>query len=124
MTSNVALAVPVCTGVRVAGLRMVVMVGRHHGGVAMRVGPLGHRHINRRSGGMRVSHGGVVVGAFFREGLKLREGDDGWRSWWAPSPSSWSLSLCSRVKQGSFGLVSSILKCLRSCGVNFKCSLG
>ena len=85
---------------------------------------MSHRHVNRRSGGLRTSCWGLVLGVFFGEGLELCNGDNRRRSWWALSPCSRSSCLWSRVKQGSLGLLFPILKCLSPLSVGSECSLG
>lgn len=124
MAMSMSVAVPVCGDMHVAIPRLVMMVGRHHGVMAMRIRSLSHWHINWRSWGLRGSTRGFMVFALFRERLKLSEGDNRRRSRWVLIPSSWSLSLWSGVKQGSLGLLSPILKCLSPCSVGFECSLG
>lgn len=131
VTVGVDVGVPLRTGVCVASSMTVMMVGGHRGGVALAAGPLLYLqvplscwHVNRRSGGLRASSWGFVLGAFFGKRLKLCEGDGGRRGRWVLSLGSRSSRLRSGVKQRSLGLLFPILKRLSPSSVGFKCSLG
>lgn len=143
---GMGMGMPVSTGMHVDVSRMVVTVCGHCGGMLMHIGmsylvSLSHWYVSRRSGRLRTSSRGFVLGALLGEGLEFCKRDNRRRNWWVWSPGSsrssrlWprvkqgglghrSSRLRSRVKQGGLGLLFPVLKCLTPLRVGSKCSLG
>lgn len=90
---GMGMGMPVSTGMHVDVSRMVVTVCGHCGGMLMHIGmsylvSLSHWYVSRRSGRLRTSSRGFVLGALLGEGLEFCKRDNRRRNWWVWSPGS------------------------------------